>query len=74
MYLNLQAIGEPPLFLSSSVFFAVKDAIKSARADAEVETEFNLNSPATPERIRMACHDQFTDKVSLYIKLIFSIV
>ncbi|KAL5009353.1 hypothetical protein ScPMuIL_014934 [Solemya velum] len=57
-----KAIGEPPLFLSSSVFFAVKDAIKSARADAEVETEFNLNSPATPERIRMACHDQFTDK------------
>jgi xanthine dehydrogenase/oxidase len=58
-----QAIGEPPLFLSSSVFFAVKDAIASARADAGYHGNFTLPSPATPERIRMSCEDQFTDLV-----------
>ena len=33
------AVGEPPLALSSSVLFAVKRAMESARADAE-NTEF----------------------------------
>ncbi|XP_053396021.1 xanthine dehydrogenase/oxidase-like isoform X1 [Mercenaria mercenaria] len=56
-----KAIGEPPLFLSSSVFFAAKDAIASARADAGHHGNFILPSPATPERVRMACEDQFTD-------------
>ncbi|XP_067682373.1 xanthine dehydrogenase/oxidase-like [Haliotis asinina] len=55
-----KGVGEPPLFLASSVFFAVKDAIKSAREDAGESREFRLDSPATPERIRMACQDQFT--------------
>ncbi|XP_046572351.1 LOW QUALITY PROTEIN: xanthine dehydrogenase/oxidase-like [Haliotis rubra] len=55
-----KGIGEPPLFLASSAFFAVKDAIKSAREDAGESREFRLDSPATPERIRMACRDQFT--------------
>lgn len=57
-----KAIGEPPLFLAAAVFFAVKDAIRSARTDAKQETDFTLNSPATPERIRMACKDQFTEQ------------
>ena len=61
--LYIQAIGEPPLFLSASVFFAVKDAIRSARVDAKQDVNFTLNSPATPERIRMACKDQFTEQV-----------
>jgi len=59
----LQAIGEPPLFLSASVFFAAKEAIAAARADAGLHGNFRLDSPATPERIRMACEDQFTQKV-----------
>ena len=63
-HINFQAIGEPPLFLSSSVFFAVKEAILSARADTGHDGNFPLNSPATPERVRMACEDQFTDMVS----------
>lgn len=69
-YMNSQAIGEPPLFLSSSVFFAVKDAVMSARVDADCDKEFSLNSPATPEKIRMACCDQFTNTVSLYMYII----
>lgn len=55
-----KAIGEPPLFLASSIFFATKDAISSARVDAGLNDYFQLKSPATPERIRMACQDQFT--------------
>ena len=37
--LFLLAVGEPPLALSSSVLFAVKRAVESARADAG-NTEF----------------------------------
>ncbi|XP_038073974.1 xanthine dehydrogenase/oxidase-like [Patiria miniata] len=55
-----KAIGEPPLFLAASVFFAIKDAIQSARDDAGVPGTLKLDSPATAERIRMACQDQFT--------------
>ncbi|XP_071078978.1 xanthine dehydrogenase/oxidase-like [Haliotis cracherodii] len=55
-----KAIGEPPLFLASSVFFAIKDAIKSARGDAGRSISFRLDSPASAARIRMACQDEFT--------------
>ncbi|MCO5599283.1 hypothetical protein L7F22_053384 [Adiantum nelumboides] len=55
-----KAVGEPPLFLASSVFFAIKDAILSARAENGLHGFFVLDSPATPERIRMACADEFT--------------
>ncbi|KAF3563699.1 hypothetical protein DY000_02010857 [Brassica cretica] len=56
-----KAVGEPPFFLASSVFFAIKDAIKAARAEMGLGSEwFSLDTPATPERIRMACFDEFT--------------
>lgn len=55
-----KAVGEPPLFLSASVFYAIKDAIYSAREDSGVTEPFRLDSPATPERIRNACVDTFT--------------
>ncbi|KAM4041887.1 xanthine dehydrogenase/oxidase [Anomaloglossus baeobatrachus] len=55
-----KAIGEPPLFLSASIFYAIKDAIMSARAESGITGTFRLDSPATPERIRNACVDQFT--------------
>ncbi|CAH2255899.1 xanthine dehydrogenase oxidase [Pelobates cultripes] len=55
-----KAVGEPPLFLSASVFFAIKDAITSARLEAGITGPFRLDSPATPERIRNACIDNFT--------------
>ncbi|KAJ8045748.1 Xanthine dehydrogenase/oxidase [Holothuria leucospilota] len=58
-----QAVGEPPLFLSASVFFAVKDAISAARADASLPLLFRLDTPAVPERVRMACQDHLTDMV-----------
>jgi xanthine dehydrogenase/oxidase len=50
-----KAIGEPPLFLAASVFFAIRHAITFARADAGVMGWFELDSPASVERIRAAC-------------------
>nr|XP_048699341.1 xanthine dehydrogenase/oxidase isoform X3 [Caretta caretta] len=55
-----KAVGEPPLFLSASVFYAIKDAIFAARAESGLKGPFRLDSPATPERIRNACIDMFT--------------
>ncbi|KAJ0960491.1 hypothetical protein J5N97_001650 [Dioscorea zingiberensis] len=55
-----KAVGEPPFFLAASVFFAIKDAIIAARAEENLSEWFPLDNPATPERIRMACVDDFT--------------
>ncbi|XP_006901194.1 PREDICTED: xanthine dehydrogenase/oxidase [Elephantulus edwardii] len=58
-----KAVGEPPLFLAASIFFAIKDAIHAARAqraDYTTKQLFQLDSPATPEKIRNACVDEFT--------------
>ncbi|KAM4084736.1 hypothetical protein ACJW30_08G155200 [Castanea mollissima] len=55
-----KAVGEPPFFLASAVFFAIKDAITAARAEVGCNDWFPLDNPATPERIRMACLDEFT--------------
>ena len=43
-----KAVGEPPLMLAMSVFFAIKDAITSV---AEHRHPVQLDSPATPEAI-----------------------
>lgn len=56
-----KAIGEPPVFLASSVFFAIKEAIGAARAERKLDPNFYLQSPATSERIRLACVDGITD-------------
>ncbi|XP_073318733.1 xanthine dehydrogenase/oxidase isoform X2 [Pagrus major] len=55
-----KAVGEPPLFLAASVFYAIKDAISAARAESGISGPFRLDSPASAERIRNACCDQFT--------------
>ncbi|RDD44882.1 Xanthine dehydrogenase/oxidase, partial [Trichoplax sp. H2] len=55
-----KGIGEPPLLLGSSVFFAIKDAIIAARQDADISNIFRFDSPATCERIRMMCNDEIT--------------
>ncbi|CAH0714490.1 unnamed protein product, partial [Brenthis ino] len=58
-----KAVGEPPLFLASSVFFAIKEAIRAARLDAGASPDFTLESPATSARIRMACEDHITKRL-----------
>ena len=52
-----RGVGEPPLFMGSSVFFAIRDALRSARAGHGVTDVLSLQSPATPERIRVSCAD-----------------
>jgi xanthine dehydrogenase/oxidase len=53
-----KGIGEPPLALGGTVYFAIKDALTSSRKDNGLEGEWNLISPATPERIRCATGDK----------------
>eukprot|EP00054_Salpingoeca_dolichothecata_P024381 m.165933 g.165933 ORF g.165933 m.165933 type:complete len:1340 (-) comp24994_c0_seq1:150-4169(-) len=57
-----KAVGEPPFFLASSVFFAIKQAIASARQEdgEDAKALFRLDSPATSARIRVACPDKFS--------------
>lgn len=59
-----KAVGEPPLFLASSVFFAIKEAISAARSEGNLDPNVFLESPATAARIRMACQDAITESVS----------
>lgn len=59
-----KAVGEPPLFLASSIFFGIKDAIAAARKEENLDPHFYLRSPATSSRIRMACQDAITRNVS----------
>ena len=52
-----RGVGEPPLFMGSVVFFAIRDALKAARKQYGVNDVLSLQSPATPERIRTSCAD-----------------
>jgi xanthine dehydrogenase large subunit len=47
-----KAVGEPPLMLALAAYFALKDAV-SASAGHAVPVE--MDAPATPERILLAC-------------------
>ena len=61
-----KAVGEPPFFLGAATFFAIRNAVASARADHLALSgaggeypRMSFFSPATSERIRMACGDRF---------------
>ncbi|KAM3857276.1 aldehyde oxidase 6 [Diretmus argenteus] len=58
-----KGIGEPVLFLGSSVFFAIKDAVAVARSESGLVGPFSLDSPSTPERACLACVTPFTQKI-----------
>ncbi|XP_066134993.1 aldehyde oxidase [Saccopteryx bilineata] len=58
-----KGLGESGMFLGCSVFFAIHDAVKAARQERGLSGPFTLNSPLTPERIRMACEDKFTKMI-----------
>lgn len=61
-----KGVGEPPLFLASSVFFAIRYAIAAARSDAGLHGWFELDSPATVERIRLACQDNIMERAEAH--------
>nr|AOE46690.1 xanthine dehydrogenase [Drosophila bipectinata] len=60
-----KAVGEPPLFIGSSAFFAIKEAIAAAREDQGLNGDYPLEAPATSARIRMACQDKFTNLLKM---------
>ncbi|MEE4110396.1 MAG: hypothetical protein V2I24_13675, partial [Halieaceae bacterium] len=47
-----KAVGEPPLMLAISVWSALRDAVASLAA---YRVHPQLDTPATPERVLMAC-------------------
>ena len=56
-----KGVGEPPLYLGQAVFWAIHEAVRAARADSGINGYLQMTLPATVERIRLACRDQFTD-------------
>ncbi|KAJ5732781.1 hypothetical protein N7493_004262 [Penicillium malachiteum] len=63
-----RGIGEPPLFMGSAAFFAIRDALKAARKQWGVEEVLSLRSPATPERIRISCADPIVERARVHPK------
>ncbi|GKZ19135.1 hypothetical protein AbraIFM66951_004495 [Aspergillus brasiliensis] len=63
-----RGVGEPPLFMGSAVFFAIRDALKAARQQWNVQEVLRLESPATPERIRVSCADPIIERARVVPK------
>ncbi|KAF2133020.1 xanthine dehydrogenase/oxidase [Dothidotthia symphoricarpi CBS 119687] len=56
-----KGIGEPPLFMGSTVFFALREAVKAAREmNKASNVGWGLDSPATAERLRLAVGDELS--------------
>ncbi|CCX32154.1 Molybdopterin-binding domain of aldehyde dehydrogenase-domain-containing protein [Pyronema domesticum] len=60
-----KGVGEPPLFMGSAVFFAIRDALKAARKEHGCQEVLRLVSPATPERIRLSCADDIIKRAEV---------
>ena len=60
-----KGIGEPPLFLGSTVFFALREAVRSAREMNGIVDPLVLDSPATPERLRLAIEDDLVRRTEV---------
>jgi xanthine dehydrogenase large subunit len=56
-----KAVGEPPLMLALSTYFALRDAVS---ASANHQVPVHMDAPATPERILMACESLRAARVS----------
>jgi xanthine dehydrogenase/oxidase len=60
-----KAIGEPPFFLGTGVFYAIKDAVRAARREnLGYDSYFEFRMPATSERIRMYCADAMANQAT----------
>ncbi|OLF14116.1 xanthine dehydrogenase [Actinophytocola xinjiangensis] len=53
--LSAKEVGEPPLVLATSVFLAVKDAVRASRVERGLDGLFRLDAPATVQEVRRAC-------------------
>jgi xanthine dehydrogenase/oxidase len=54
-------IGEPPLVLATTVFFAVKAAVRDSRLERNLSGLFRLDAPATVQEVRRACEVSIAD-------------
>ena len=55
LLMSSKGVGEPPLVLANTVFFAIKHAVLAARQDRGHHEWFEMSSPATVEEIRDKC-------------------
>ena len=65
-----KGIGEPPLFLGCTAFFALREAVKAARkmngqAVGEAGQKWKLDSPATAEKLRLAIGDDLVRRAEV---------
>lgn len=54
-----KAVGEPPLMYGIGVFFAIRDAMRAFRPNAD----FPFHSPLTPEKVLMQLHAEVVDEL-----------
>lgn len=54
---SAKEVGEPPLVLAGSVFFAVKAAVRASRIERGLSGLFRLDAPATVQEVRRACKE-----------------
>lgn len=55
--MSSKEVGEPPLVLAVTVFFAIKAAIREARKERNLSGLFRFDAPATVQEIKLACED-----------------
>lgn len=58
---SAKEVGEPPLVLANSVFFAIKAAIRASRLERGLDGLFRFDAPATVQEVRRACEVSITD-------------
>jgi xanthine dehydrogenase/oxidase len=59
--MSSKGVGEPPLVLANTVFFAVKHAVLAARMEVGNLDWFQMEAPATVEEIRRLCNVDIPD-------------
>ena len=59
--MSSKGVGEPPLVLANTVFFAVKHAVLAARKEVGLQEWFQMEAPATVEEIRKLCNVDIPD-------------
>ena len=48
-------VGEPPMILANAVTFSLKNAVYAAREEGGDSSYFQLDLPATPEKLQTLC-------------------
>jgi xanthine dehydrogenase/oxidase len=51
---SAKEVGEPPLVLANTVFFAIKAAIRASRLERGQPGLFRFDAPATVQEVRRA--------------------